>query len=82
MAFPNKVKSITTLPLREDETQAKSQGADGHLIALMNVPQGSQFTYYWGAGWSKFGFKSSNEWVAYMSNFAKNLRTPLILTAK
>lgn len=82
MAFPNKVQSINTLPLREDEAQAKSQGADGHIIALMNVPQGSEFMYYWGAGWSKFGFKNSNDWVTYMSNFAKNLRTPLIVTAK
>lgn len=77
MAFPQKVSYIKNLPIRADEKLAKEQGSDGHIIAYNVVAKGGHLTYYWGAGWSKWGFKNDKEWFSYMNHFVQKIHSPL-----
>ncbi len=38
--------------------------------------------YYWGSGWSKYGFAADTEWTKYLENFAQQVRNPLTVTVK
>jgi|WetSurMetagenome_2_1015567.scaffolds.fasta_scaffold15815_2 hypothetical protein len=82
MAFPNAVRSIKTLLMRSDETLAISRKCDGHIIALSYIAKGAKLTYYWGAAWNKYTVKDDKAWSSYMSNYARKVRTPLIVTVK
>lgn len=77
LVFPQKTQQIKVLPLAEDEKAAIASGATGHLIGLTQVSKGTPLTYYWGAGWSKYGFTTPQNWYAYLKNFAKRLKSPL-----
>ena len=82
MVFPYRLQAVKTIPLRDDETLARAQGADGHIVALSNIPVKGHLTYYWGAGWSKFGFKDADHWNAYIRTFAQKLHSPLRITIR
>jgi len=49
----------------------------GHCVALFNYKMGQEFNYYFGAGWSKFGFKNDSDWFQYLSNKRIALTQPL-----
>ena len=51
----------------------------GHVLALNDYIPGDDFVYYWGAGWSKAGFATDDEWVSYLKTFAAKVRNPLIV---
>lgn len=55
-------------------------GALGHVLTLNDYIPGDDFVYYWGAGWSKAGFDTDDDWINYLKDFAKKIRTPLIVT--
>ena len=55
----------------------KERGALGHVLSIGNYRPESQYTYYWGAGWSKYGFNSMDEWTRYLERFAQIARNPL-----
>lgn len=57
--------------------EAKERGASGHVLAIGNYRPDSQYTYYWGAGWSKYGFDSMEAWTLYLDRFAQGVRHPL-----
>jgi hypothetical protein len=48
-----------------------------HVTSLFSYKKGGVFTYYFGAGWSKWGFDSDDEWFNYVSDFASKVRKPL-----
>ena len=48
-----------------------------HVLAVTDYQAGSELTHYAGAGWSKWGFSSPEEWTAYIDNFAQQLQHPL-----
>ncbi|MDR1919526.1 MAG: DUF4861 domain-containing protein [Tannerellaceae bacterium] len=52
----------------------------GHVLALNDYTPGTAFTYYWGAGWSQWGFPASADWFAYVKAFAQKLKTPLVVS--
>src|SRR5690554_3561907 len=39
---------------------------EGHYAGLNKYKPGSEYTYYAGGGWSKAGFSSFDEWVAFL----------------
>ncbi len=51
-----------------------------HLIGLASYKKGDQFTYYFGAGWSDWGFKTDEAWFEYMDKYAAQLKQPLSIT--
>lgn len=76
--FPEKVNEAKAVLFSDQEKAAR--GADGHVLAYSTYQPGSTYTYYTGAGWSKWGFKDSAEWFKYVQNYAQNLKEPLTIT--
>lgn len=60
-----------------DEAEAADRGANGHVLGYMTYKPGDTLIYYWGGGWSKWGFESFEAWNAYMQKAAKRVKSPL-----
>jgi len=52
---------------------------DAHLLGLADYVKGNTFTYYFGAGWSKWGFDSDEAWFDYVERYTWHVHQPLIL---
>lgn len=59
-----------------DEVLETKQMA-GHLIGVSRYKVGDEFRYFFGAGWSKHGFKKDSDWVAYLAAKRISLQEPL-----
>lgn len=55
---------------------------EGHLLATTPVDAGATATYYFGFGWSRWGFNSFQEWVDYLSKYSQELRSPVTVSIK
>ena len=65
------------------ETERKEHGgALGHVLGISDYEPGTEYVYYWGSGWSKYGFAADTEWTKYLENFAQQVRNPLTVTVK
>jgi hypothetical protein len=51
----------------------------GHLIGISNYKTGEEFRYFFGAGWSKFGYGSDQDWFGYLSSQKTAILQPLEL---
>jgi hypothetical protein len=76
--MPEKVKEAKVVMFGPKE--AKDRGASGHVLAISNYKPEHQYTYYWGAGWSKYGFSSMNAWAEYLEHYAQCVRHPLVVS--
>lgn len=68
----------------DTQTQTKVQLFDkpigdalGHVLGISTYQPDDTFTYYWGSGWSKYGFKTDASWTDYLKAFARQVRHPL-----
>ena len=59
------------------DKEAKERGASGHVLAISNYKPETEYTYYWGSGWSKYGFDSMEAWTTYLDRYAQSVRKPL-----
>jgi hypothetical protein len=57
---------------------SKRQG--DHLLAFASYKPGRKFIYYFGAGWSQWGFPSDQSWFDYLRDFSLKLKHPLKVT--
>ena len=80
VVFPKAIKEAKIVKFSEKE-QAERK-ALGHVAAFSMYRPGDVYTYYSGAGWSKWGFDSPEEWFDYVQHYAQRLRTPLKLTIR
>jgi hypothetical protein len=81
--FPSSIKLIDTKPVFFSETERKERGgATGHLLAVSSYTPGEQYTYYFGGGWSKWGFETSKDWFAYVADYAQRQAQPLTVTVR
>lgn len=55
--------------------EAKPEGK--HLLGITEYDAEHAFTYYFGAGWSKWGFPTDEDWFNYMDTMSQKLRKPL-----
>lgn len=79
-AFPKKPeKSFEVFFSEEEQLQ---RGATGHLLAYTTYIPGTNYTYYAGAGWNKWGFENTEDWYMYVNEFAQNIKEPLSVTIK
>lgn len=62
------------------DAEKKERGANGHIMAISNYQPDNHYTYYAGAGWSKWGFYAPEDWFDYIAAFAAKLKQPLIIT--
>ena len=51
-----------------------------HLLAIAPYKKGERFTYYFGGGWSQWGFPTDEAWFDYVAAFAAKLKNPLKVT--
>lgn len=80
--FPERMDEIRVQPLSENEEEAAKGGATGHLVGVTTYSPDAKFTYYFGAGYSKHGFGSAQEWFDYMKKFAAEKRKSLKVRLK
>lgn len=60
-----------------------STGKDNeHLLILSDYTPGESFTYYFGGGWSKWGYPTDKDWFDAMENFSLKLKQPLMITGQ
>ena len=59
------------------DKEAKERGASGHVLAISNYKPYTEYAYYWGSGWSKYGFDSMEAWTTYLDRYAQSVRNPL-----
>ncbi|MBQ3239451.1 MAG: DUF4861 domain-containing protein [Bacteroidaceae bacterium] len=59
------------------DKEAKERGASGHVLAISNYKPDTEYAYYWGSGWSKYGFDSMEAWTTYLDRYAQSVRKPL-----
>jgi hypothetical protein len=64
------------------EEEAATRGANGHILGMSTYKPEAQFVYYWGGGWSKYGFNDFGKWEEYLKTFAQNVKKPLKVTVK
>jgi hypothetical protein len=48
-----------------------------HILGVAAAKAGQPFTYYFGGGWSQWGFETDDAWFQYVAAYAENLKTPL-----
>lgn len=78
VVMPKKMKEAQASLFAPKE--AKERDALGHVLAINNYKPGSEYTYYWGAGWSKYGFDSMETWTTYLDLYAQRQRHPLTIS--
>lgn len=52
----------------------------GHVLGICDYESGNEFVYYWGSGWSKYGFSKADDWNKYLKDYAQKVRNPLTVT--
>ena len=55
---------------------------NGNYAVLSNYKAGDDFTYYFGAGWSKWKFPTEQDWLTALKNFSQAKQNPLKITVK
>ncbi len=78
--FPANVQATTQL-FSESE-QKERGGALGHILGISNYEPGAEYMYYWGSGWSKYGFEADTDWTKYLEEYAQKVRNPLVLVVE
>jgi len=53
-----------------------------HLLAISNYRADRPFIYYFGAGWSKWGFPKDKDWFDYMEKATLKIKHPLRIIVK
>jgi len=48
-----------------------------HILAIAPYKKGEKFTYYFGGGWSQWGFETDEAWFTHVAGFAEKLKKPL-----
>lgn len=72
-----KLEAAQVVYFSEDEK--KQRGASGHVLAVCAYRPGTAYTYYWGAGWSKYGFATPDDWYACVRSYARAVNEPLTI---
>lgn len=67
----------TVFPQAVKEIKAE---ACGHCLTITNDKGAAGNIYYFGAGWTKWGFADSATWYDYVKSFSEKLRSPLVVS--
>ena len=60
----------------------ESQKDKEHVLIMTDYKPGTEFTYYFGGGWSKWGFPTDADWFKAMQTFNNKLKSPLKVEIK
>ena len=72
----NYVGVVFTTPVKEIFQDAV------HVTGITSYKMETPLEYYFGGGWSQWGFESDSDWFEHVEDFSKQLKTPLIVTVK
>jgi hypothetical protein len=67
----NYVGLVFTTPVKEIFQDAE------HIAGISGYSKDKAFIYYFGGGWSQWGFTSDEDWFKYTEAFAKKIKDPL-----
>ena len=70
----NYVGVIFTTPVKEIFQDSE------HIAGVSSYTKEQSFVYYFGAGWSQWGFETDADWFNYVNNTAKELELPIGVT--
>lgn len=79
------VGAVFPAPLAEAKVQLFDEAAGdalGHVLGISNYEPDSEFVYYWGSGWNKYGFPEMEDWTDYLESYAEKVRNPLVVTVR
>lgn len=68
-------QNFVAVVLPAKETAYKVQNA--HALLLTDYKPGTEFTYYFGGGWSKWKFAAQKDWLAAVQQASKQIKYPL-----
>lgn len=80
VVVPKSQKLTAAEPVYFSDEEKKDRKANGHVLAISDYKPGSDYTYYFGGGWSKWGFSSPEAWFDYIDIYAQRVNNPLALT--
>ncbi len=86
LAYAENAVSDVGLPSGRTYTAVVVPGAKtvkqdkAHVFAVADYK--GALTYYFGGGWSKWGFDTDEAWFNYVSDYAKKAQTPLVVEIK
>lgn len=66
------------MPVKAASTMKKNN----HLLVLSDYKTAKEFTYYFGGGWSKWGYPTDGDWFNALKIFAENTKKPLKIKIK
>lgn len=69
-------------PVYFSDEEKKDRKANGHVLAISDYKPGEPYTYYFGGGWSKWGFETPEDWFRYIEQYAEKVNHPLKVTMK
>lgn len=70
-------QNFVAVVLPTKETAYKVQGT--HALLLSDYKPGTEFTYYFGGGWSQWKFPAQKDWLAAVQQANKQLKYPLTI---
>ena len=73
---------VEATPRYFGEEERAERGAEGHLLMQYSYTPGEVLTYYAGAGWSKWGFETPEDWFVYMRYYADMIANPMQVSFK
>jgi hypothetical protein len=80
VVFCSTPDSVGFIPFEDmDETLSSNKiGAPiGHILGTSVYSKNTEYSYYFGSGWSKGGVRSFDEWCSYLQGFSERLKSPL-----
>lgn len=55
---------------------------NNHALILSNYTTGKEFIYYFGGGWSKWGYPTDGDWFKALNNYSESMKKPLKVKVK
>lgn len=78
----NQKNGTTFLALVSPTQFADTKVNCNHVLGTMAISPEQNAEYYFGFGWSKWGFDSFEQWIQYVSKFDAQIKNPLIVSVK
>lgn len=80
--IPQPVKLTQAGAVYFSDEEKNERKANGHILAVSDYEPGDKYTYYFGGGWSKWGFNTPEDWFAYIGQYAEKVNNPLQITVR
>ncbi len=80
LSFPYGVERTEFMSFSQERIDQSKGKILGHLVGINQIKPEEEFTYYWGAAWSKAHFGNLEAWNQYLHQFTEQKKTPLMVS--